>query len=107
MAGIESLSFCGPMLPFQPPPPMAHAPIPHAPIPIGVIWRSLFPRLLVSMIQMFTYSKMAVAGRGTHSTTRPPYTFTQKIGSLATHPLQIRERRFQSQSVDVPAGGGQ
>ena len=30
MAGMESLSFCGPMLPFQPPPPMAQAPIPRA-----------------------------------------------------------------------------
>src|ERR1017187_170965 len=49
MAGIESLSFCGPMLPFQPPPPIA-----HAPIPIGVMRRSLFPKQEISMYLLWS-----------------------------------------------------
>src|SRR5271163_4202739 len=44
MAGTESLSFCGPMLPAQPPPPMA-----QAPMPIGLMRRSLFPSGRCSM----------------------------------------------------------
>src|ERR1022692_4549777 len=49
MAGIESLSFCGPMLPFQPPPPIA-----DVPIPIGVMRRSLFPKQEVSMYLLWS-----------------------------------------------------
>src|SRR5438067_12098771 len=44
MAGTESSSFCGPMLPYQPLPPTA-----QAPNPMRVMWRSLFPSCRVSI----------------------------------------------------------
>src|SRR6516164_85492 len=44
MAGMEPASSCGPMLPCQPLPPIA-----HAPMPIGVMWRSLLPSFRVCM----------------------------------------------------------